>query len=88
MTTHTAKTPFRVNETFRLWVKDCLALLNLSAASVSNDLGLGRNYLGQVLADPARDIRMGVAHRIACHLREKGIQAGTPVPPITCPMVP
>lgn len=56
-------------ETFRAWVQDCLALLGISAASVSRQLGLGRNTVGDFLAKPGRGISLTTAHVLTCCLR-------------------
>lgn len=73
----------QITDTFRAWVQDCLAALNISATSVSTELGLGRNHVSDFLRDPAKDIRLAVAHGITCKLREKAHDKGTALPRMT-----
>ena len=65
---------------FRAWVQDALADLNLSAAGLGRDIGLGKNTLAQFLNDPGRDIRMGTAHDVTCKLREIAHDRGVTLP--------
>lgn len=69
-------------ETLRSWVQDCLALLNVSAASVSRQIGMGRNTVGEFLGRPGRDIAMSTAHVLTCKLREIAVEKGVLLPRI------
>lgn len=67
-------------EAFRPWVQDCLAILGVSAARVSRDLGLGRNTIGDFLGKPGRSIDMTTAHVLTCKLRDMAAATATPLP--------
>ena len=54
----------------RAWVQDSLSVLDLSAASVSRQLGLGRNTVGDFIGKPGRSIDLNTAHVLTCKLRE------------------
>lgn len=69
-------------EKLRPWVQDCLAVLGVSAASVSRDLGLGRNTIGDFLARPGRDIAMTTAHGLTCRINEIAIDKAVSLPRI------
>ncbi|PCJ08761.1 MAG: hypothetical protein COB16_06615 [Rhodobacteraceae bacterium] len=57
-------------ETLRPWVQDCLVLLEVSAASVSKKMGMGRNTLGDFLGKPGRSIDLKTVHVLTCVLRD------------------
>ncbi len=69
-------------ETFRGWVQDCLAELGVSASSVSRQIGLGRNTVGDFLGKPGRDIAMTTAHGLTCKLRELAADRQVQLPPL------
>jgi len=67
---------------FRAWVRNSLTILGVSAQSISRDLGMGRNALGQFLATPDRSIHLSSAHFITCKLLEIAAASGAVLPEI------
>ncbi len=70
---------------FRPWVQDCLALLGVSPASVSRQIGLGRNTIGDFLGKPNRSIDMTTAHVLTCKLCEIAADKSVQLPRLEAP---
>lgn len=67
-------------DTFRPWLQDCLAILGISAANLSRQLGLGRNTIGDFLGKPGRSIDMTTAHAITCKMRDLAMEKREALP--------
>jgi lambda repressor-like predicted transcriptional regulator len=79
---NTTKTIIPHPADFRPWVQDCLAMLGVSAASISRQLGLGRNTVGDFLGKPGRSIDMTTAHVLACKIHEIAVEKSVVLPRI------
>lgn len=65
---------------FRVWLRSSLEILNIRPQRMSLDLDLSRNFIGQFLRDPARDISLSNASRIAARVHNEAIEAGQDLP--------
>ena len=67
---------------FRAWLQDALAILGVSAASVSSAVGVHRNTLPAFRKRPARSSQLDNARAVAGHLHAlaaaKGLRLGFP----------
>ena len=66
---------------FRKWLKESLLSLSIAASRLSTDLGLGKNTLGDFLAKPGRDIKMGTAHIVHTSLVARAAAGGVELAP-------
>lgn len=69
-------------EAFRVWLRAALLALDLSAGRLGRDLGLGKNTLGDFLATPGRDLRLGNAAQVHDALRAHAVAQGKPLAPL------
>lgn len=66
----------------RAWASDCFAILNVSAARMSRELGLGRNTLGDFMSQLGRGISLSTAHVFVCKAHEIAHAQGKTLPPL------
>lgn len=67
---------------FRAWLRDVLGDLGIKAAALGRDLGLGKNTLGDFLATPGRDLRLGTAAQVRKELERRASDAGKALAPM------
>jgi hypothetical protein len=66
---------------FREWLCASLVSLSIPASRLGVDLGLGKNTLGDFLAKPGRDIKMGTAHKVHTSLVARAAAGGVELAP-------
>lgn len=67
-------------ETFRKWLRQALAALELGPTAFGKDVGLGHNTLSQFLSGATQDIRMSTAHLLSCSVASKALERDIPLP--------
>lgn len=70
---------------FRPWVRACVTTLEVSPASLSRQLGLGRNTIGDFLGNPGRSIDMTTAHVLTCKLCDLAAKNSVLLPEMEAP---
>ena len=65
---------------FRAWLQDSLSDLGVSAARLSRECDLGRNYVTEFLREQNTGVSLSVAHDISSKLHEIARDEGKSLP--------
>lgn len=67
-------------QVFRAWLQDSLSDLGVSAARLSKECDLGRNYVTEFLREQGSGVSLSVAHDISAKLHEIARGEGKSLP--------